>query len=72
LLRLFILIHGAVLGLLIEWLRNVIGKAHILKDDTSELETLVLKHLVQELEHILGLVLALDLVDLKIGFASGY
>jgi hypothetical protein len=66
LLSLLILVHRSVLCLLIKGLSNFLWKFHILQDDSSELESLVLKHSVEEFEHILGLVLTLDLIDLKV------
>ena len=41
-----VLVHGAILSFLIEGLCDVLGQSHILEDDASELQALVLKHLV--------------------------
>ena len=70
LLGLLILVHGAILSLLVEGLSYVFWQAYILEDDPCKLEALVLKHRVQEVEHLLGLVLTLDLVDLEIGLSA--
>ena len=70
LLGLLILVHGAILSLLVEGLSYVFRQAHILEDDSCKLEALILEHRVQEVQHLLGLVLTLDLVDLKIGLSA--
>lgn len=70
LLGFFILIHGAILCLLVEWLSNVFRETNILKNNASELKTLVLEHFVEELKHFTSLVLSFDLVHLEIGLAS--
>lgn len=72
LLGLLILVHGAILSLLVEGLSYVFWQAHILEDDPCKLEALVLKHRVQEVQHLLSLVLTLDLVDLEIGLSASY
>jgi hypothetical protein len=70
LLGLLILVHRSVLGLLIKRLCDFLWKFHILQDDSSELESLILKHSVEEFEHILGLILTLDLIDFKVCFSA--
>jgi hypothetical protein len=66
LLSLFILVHRAVLSFLIERLCNVFGKSNVLKDNSSEFESLIFEHLVQEVKHLLGLIFALDLINFEI------
>lgn len=41
-----VLVHGAILSFLIEGLGDVLRQSHILEDDASELQALVLEHLV--------------------------
>ena len=67
-----VLVHGAVLRLLIKGLGDVLRQSHILQDNASELQALVLEHLVQKVQHLLRLILTLDLIHLQVGLATGY
>jgi len=57
-------IHGTVLGFLIQGLSDVCRQSHVLYNDSSELKTFVLKHLIQKLQHLMCAFPTFDLIYL--------
>jgi hypothetical protein len=56
---------------LIEGLSDVLWQPYILKNNASELQAFVLEHFVQEVQHLLRLILTLDLINLQVGLTTG-